>query len=291
MLKGLAIQVMKTDAKYHHVPRWFEYISQLGASLLVDATGRLFRDYDYIQEKRLSAKKSAKNPKIPRKYEDELCYESEDDEVMSPQERADRYEQDLDGQHAKTKGQPLLTLEYLVSNMSIFDVTNLHDSIYALLGIAKDTTPTAVNKRLRVTDHTQAAFEMFTVKKQYPVNYQASYIDICKEFIQFCVRQNVSRDPSRALDVICRPWAIEIEEKDDEPDLPSWLPRLSKASYGIVLGPGIDGVRMGRTNADSLVGLPNVTHRNYNAAETKGLDKKTFRFRKRETKPAGPLNG
>jgi hypothetical protein len=291
MLKDLAIQVMKTDAKYHHVPRWFEYISQLGASLLVDATGRLFRDYDYIQEKSPQAKKSAKKPKISRKPEDELCYESEDDEVMSPQERADRYKQDQDGQHAKTKGQPLLTLEYLVSSMSIFDVTNPHDSVYALLGIAKDTTPTAVNKRLRVTDHTQAALEMFTVKKQYPVDYQASYIDICKEFIQFCVRRNVSRDPSRALDVICRPWAIEIEEKDNEPDLPSWLPRLSKASYGMVLGPGIDGMRMGRKNADSLVGLPNVTHRNYNAAETKGLDKKTFRFRKRETKPARPTNG
>ncbi|KAL9627752.1 MAG: hypothetical protein Q9164_007503, partial [Protoblastenia rupestris] len=282
---------MKTDAKYHHVPLWFEYISQLGASLLVDATGRLFRDYDYIQEKRPQAKKSAKKPKIPRKLEDELCYESEDDEVMSPQERAGRYNQDQEGQRAKTKGQPLLTLEYLVSSMSIFDVTNPHDSVYALLGIAKDTTPTAINKRLRVTDHTQAALEMFTVKKQYPVDYQSSYIDICKEFIQFCVRRNVRRDPSRALDVICRPWASEIEERDNEPVLPSWLPRLSKASYGMVLGPGIDGMRMGRTNADSLVGLPNLTHRNYNAAETKGLDKKTFRFRKRQTKSARHTNG
>lgn len=291
MLKILAIQVMKTDAKYHHVPRWFEYISQLGASLLVGATGRLFRDYDYIQEKRPQAKKSAKKSKIPRKPEDELCYESEDDEVMSPQERASRYNQDQEGYHAKTKGQPLLTLEYLVSSMSIFDVTNPHDSVYALLGIAKDTTPTAINKRLRVTDHTQAALEMFTVKKQYPVDYQASYIDICKEFIQFCVRRNVRRDPSRALDVICRPWASEIEERDNEPVLPSWLPRLSKASYGMVLGPGIDGMRMGRTNADSLVGLPNVTHRNYNAAETKGLDKKTFRFRKRQTESARHTNG
>ncbi|KAL9615691.1 MAG: hypothetical protein Q9160_009332 [Pyrenula sp. 1 TL-2023] len=132
---------------------------------------------------------------------------------------------------------------------------------------------------------------MFTVKKQCLVDYQASYIDICKEFIQFCVRQNISRDPSRALDVICRAWAIEMEEKVNEPDLPSWLPQLSKASYGMVLGPGIDGMRMVRKNADSLVGLPNVTHRNYNAAETKGLDRKTFRFRKRETKPARPTDG
>jgi hypothetical protein len=285
---------MKTDAKYHHVPRWFEYISQLGASILVDATGRLFRDYDYIQPEspqvKKTAKKSDKKSEISRKVEDVLCYESEDDEVMSPQERTNRYNQDQEDQHVNMKGQPLLTLEYLVSSMSIFDVTNPHDSVYAMLAIAKDTTPTAVNKRLRVTDHTQAALEMFTVKKQYPVDYQASYIDICKEYIQFCVRQNICRDPSRALDVICRPWAIEIEEKDNELFLPSWLPRLSKASYGMVLGPGIDGMRMGRKNADSLVGLPNVTYRNYNAAETKGLDKKTFRFRKRETNPTRHTN-
>ena len=276
---------MKQDAKYHHVPRWFEYISQLGASLLVDATGRLFRDYDPIPTEKRPRKINKETPKLLR-AEEQLCYESEDDEVMSPQERADRYNKDQKRQ--KTKGQPLLTLEYLVSSMSIFDITNAHDSVYALLAIAKDTTPTAVNKKLRVTDHTQSVLEMFTARKQYHVDYKADYIDICKEFIQFCVRQNVSRDPSRALDVICRPWAVDITTKDEEQPLPSWLPRLSKASYGMILGPGIDGMRMGRKNADSLVGLPNVTHRNYNAAETRGLDRKTFRFRtwKREIKPA-----
>jgi hypothetical protein len=128
MLKIIAIQVMKTDAKAHHVPRWFEYISQLGASLLVNATGRLFCGYDYIQEKRPLAENSAKKPKIPREPEDELCYESEDDEVMSLQERANLYDQDQEGKHAKTKGQPLLTLKYLVSSMSIFNVTNPHES-------------------------------------------------------------------------------------------------------------------------------------------------------------------
>ena len=38
---------------------------------------------------------------------------------------------------------------------------------------------------------------------------------------------------------------------------------------------------MGRKNADTLVGLPTVTQRNYNAAETKGIDLKTLKFRKR----------
>jgi hypothetical protein len=281
---------MKTDTKYHHVPRWFEYISQLGASLLVDATGKLFRDYDYIRRLQSQPKQPRDQPKTaPGRPPDELADESEDEEVVAPEVRAKRYKQEAKARHkqnqealeAMTKAQPLLTLEYLVSSLSIFDVTNPHDSVYALLGIAKDTTPTAANKELRVTDHTQAVLEIFTAKKQYKVDYKASYIDICKEFIEFCVGRNVSRDPSRALDVICRPFAIDVEQKPHELCLPSWIPRLSKASYGMDRGPGIDGLRMGRKNADSLVGLPNLTHRNYNAAETKSLDRKVFRFRKR----------
>jgi hypothetical protein len=281
---------MKTDTKYHHVPRWFEYISQLGASLLVDATGKLFRDYDYIRRLQSQPKQPREQPKTASgRLPDELADESEDEEVVAPEVRAKCYRQEAEARYkqnqetleAMTKAQPLLTLEYLVSSLSIFDVTNPHDSVYALLGIAKDTTPTAANKELRVTDHTQAVLEIFTAKKQYKVDYKASYIDICKEFIEFCVGRNVSRDPSRALDVICRPFAIDVEQKPHELPLPSWIPRLSKASYGMDRGPGIDGLRMGRKNADSLVGLPNLTHRNYNAAETKSLDRKVFRFRKR----------
>ena len=354
----VTVQVMKTDSKYNHVPRWFEYISQLGASLLVDATGRLFRDNDYIHRPNAVPCSKPKvnlhvdQNRLAKSKQDPLKYDSEDEELddaigsenldlidQGPSApgrasvktnsqsgtaeekttlqlvednveddgqgkrnntkidavdsapgtpRPGHYECTMDTNRTKLHGQPLLTLEYLVSSMSIFDVTKPHDSIYALLGISKDTTPTAANKMLRVTDHTQAALEMFTAKKQYPVDYSASYIDICKEFIQFCVRRNLSRDPSRALDVICRPWAVDVDEKDSDVPLPTWLPRLSKASYGMDRGPGIDGLRMGRKNADSLVGLPNVTHRNYNAAETKGLDRKAFRFRKRVVDPKKP---
>lgn len=285
---------MKTDTKTNHVPRYFEYISQLGASLLVNATGKLFRDYDYIRRLQSEPKQEGDQQKTitktqPDKPPEELAYESEDDEVVTPEVRAKRYKKEAQKRFKQkqetlevmAKAQPLLTLEYLVSSLSIFDVTNPHDSVYALLGISKDTTPTAANKKLLVTDHTQSVLEMFTEKKQYNVDYTADYIDICKEFIEFCVRQNVRRDPSRALDVICRPFAVDVGQKPDGLPFPSWIPRLSKASYGMDRGPGIDGLRMGRKNADSLVGLPNITHRNYNAAETKKLEKKVFRFRKR----------
>ena len=33
-------EVMKKDPRFYHVPGWFEYVSALGASLLVDATGQ-----------------------------------------------------------------------------------------------------------------------------------------------------------------------------------------------------------------------------------------------------------
>lgn len=174
---------MKTDTKTHHVPRYFEYISQLGASLLVDATGKLFRDYDYIRRFQSQSKQPKNKPKTAPerqtdKRPDELAYESEDDEVVTPEVRAKRYKEEAEKHYkqnqetlnAMAKAQPLLTLEYLVSSLSIFDVTNPHDSIYALLGISKDTTPTAANKKLLVTDHTQSVLEMFTEKKQYNVD-------------------------------------------------------------------------------------------------------------------------
>jgi hypothetical protein len=44
--------------------------------------------------------------------------------------------------------QPLLTLEHLVSSLSIFDVTMEHDSVYALLAIAKDAVPSAGDTQL-----------------------------------------------------------------------------------------------------------------------------------------------
>src|ERR1051326_1042004 len=82
-------EVMQKDPQFYHVPRWFDYVSALGASLLVDATGTLFRLTDGTRK-------------------------------------------------------PLLSLEYLVSNLSVFQASEPRDTIYALLAIAKDTTPIPV---------------------------------------------------------------------------------------------------------------------------------------------------
>ncbi|KAL9078909.1 MAG: hypothetical protein Q9157_002165 [Trypethelium eluteriae] len=277
-------EVMKKDPKYYHVPMWFEYVSALGASLLVRATSELFRDYQHSSK----ASEGKKKPAVKKKSSpepDEVDIESEDDEVVSPRERALQYERDSLENGVVPKAQPLLDLEYLVCSLSIFNVLKPHDTIYALLGIAKDTSPTAANQEFRVSDHTERALEMFMEKKRYTVSYEAPYVDVCKEFIQFCIERALHIDPSRALDVICRPWAAELSlsaKSADEMSMPSWIPQLSKASYGMDTKPGVEGMKMGRKNADPLVGLPTLTHRNYKAAETKGLDMKSFRFRKRE---------
>ncbi|KAH8650844.1 heterokaryon incompatibility protein-domain-containing protein, partial [Tricladium varicosporioides] len=297
-------EVIKKDPKFFHVPGWFEYVSALGASLLVEATGRLFRDNKTKRVQKLEAGLK------PRKNSDE-----ELDDIPDIQ---------------RPKGQPLLSLEYLVSNLSSFDTTVEHDNIYALLAISKDTTPKAATKSLHITDHTRAVLEKFTQKKDYRVDYDLPYVDVCKDFIQFCIEQSMRNDPSRALDVICRPWAteqkvlvkrrktraLELEKKKarekralrkahasiptsiddksagdmigeekknfDEMPLPSWIPQLSSAPYAMDYKAGVEGLTIGRMNADPLVGVPSLTQRNYNAAETKQLNMKKFKFRKRE---------
>ncbi|KAF1942837.1 hypothetical protein EJ02DRAFT_157591 [Clathrospora elynae] len=67
----------------------------------------------------------------------------------------------------------------------------------------------------------------------------------------------------------------------EDMSLPSWIPKLSNASYAMAHRPGLNGRKMSRINADPLVGLPSLTHRNYAAAETKGVDVKALKFRKR----------
>ena len=104
----------------------------------------------------------------------------------------------------------MLSLEYLVSSLTIFDTTVPHDTIYALLAIAKDTTPRAIPVGTALTSRgAQEGLEIYTQRKSYNVDYKLPYVDVCKDFILFSIERSLEGNPSRALDVICRPWAIE----------------------------------------------------------------------------------
>ncbi|KAF1980523.1 HET-domain-containing protein [Bimuria novae-zelandiae CBS 107.79] len=347
-------EVMRKNTRDEHVPDLFEHVSALGASLLVDATDRLFRDFK--QEHQVNEENNNEDDD-----EDEA-----DDEVKDGADKdasIGESPNEMSGSTvvAKNKMRPLLSLEYLVSSLTIFDTTMPHDTIYALLAIAKDTTPQAASRQSDVsksTDYVRQGLEVFTQRKRYTVDYDLPYVDVCKEFVQFAIARSTQVDPSRALDVICRPWAtdqkvlnkrkyteeqdqkrldLEIrrrkraldkrlqmqlplatdlrsreraeqlaaerqkqtkrlkEELDDlenkfkrhekkkqeDMDLPSWVPQLSGAPFGMYQQAGIEGVKMSRKNADPLVGLPSTTHKIYAAAENKRVDSKILKFRKR----------
>ncbi|KAF2806931.1 uncharacterized protein BDZ99DRAFT_465683 [Mytilinidion resinicola] len=134
--------------------------------------------------------------------------------------------------------------------------------------------------------------------KPYKVDYSLPFIAICQEFILFSIRQSENR--TQALDIICRPWAPTPTPKkpeikgeghskpddfpskvDDDQTMPSWIPKLSGAAYAMYTHPNGE-LKMGRQNADPLVGLPGLSHRNYSAAGNRGANFDVLRFRKRE---------
>lgn len=339
-------EVMKKDRQYQYIPSYFDYVSALGASLLVDATERLFRDYQEVEIIQPTADPNAQVETYTNSDSDtsiEVSGSESDSSISLNINSAQKL------RHiSKNRIQPLLSLEYLVSSLTIFDTTVPHDTIYALLAIAKDTTPRAVASGSVVTSRgAQEGLEIYTQRKSYNVDYKLPYVDVCKDFLLFSIERSLEGNASRALDVICRPWAIEERklkkiredkklkkdkeerdkrrekdremrrawrqargthsplpraaapssassglfgnasfQEDDNVDLedmalPSWVPQLSGAPHAMAQRPGLNGPKMSRINADPLVGLPSITQRNYSAAETKGVDMKALRFRKR----------
>lgn len=200
--------------------------------------------------------------------------------------------------------QALSTLEYLVSRLSVFEATQPRDTIYALLAISKDTTPQNVEQDPSAPVASQAektakalARKQAFASQPYNVDYKLPVIDVYKEFIEFSIRKS---DKTRALDIICRPWAPNVmkshdkpaflidpsgistehnDEDDEQVPLPSWIPSLSGAAFEMEEHPTA-GLRMERQNADPLVGMPGSDQRNYSAAGTKTVDLEKLRFMK-----------
>ncbi|PMD22513.1 HET-domain-containing protein [Hyaloscypha hepaticicola] len=162
--------------------------------------------------------------------------------------------------------QPVLSLEYLVSSLSVFEATQPRDTIYALLSIAKDAT--------RLDDG--------PTSQVYNVDYTLPVIEVYKEFIKFSFRKS---DKVRALDILCRPWAPSVlvdgnDDDDKEVPLPSWIPNLNGAAFAMkehfIAGQPV--LRMERLNADPLVGMPG-SNRIYTAAGDRLLVLDTLAFK------------
>jgi hypothetical protein len=184
----------------------------------------------------------------------------------------------------------LLSLEQLVSTFTAFNASEPRDTIYAVLAIAKDTMPRTSHSNMRsmVASYKRTIQEKFVeqlsekiVAKSYYVNYDQPVSDVFVDFVDFSISQS---EKTRALDIICRPWAptpgLDEDPRDDDnpwravfddsvskrndqmgqDSLPSWVPSIAGAAYG--LEPTTK--RMVRKNPDTLVGVP--PKRNYAAA-------------------------
>lgn len=245
-------EVMKSNEEHGHVPDFFGYVPALSATHLVEVTNHLFR------------------------------------------RRSDE------------RREPLLSLEYLVSTFTAFDATEPRDTIYALLAIAKDTSPqTNIIQRIdsskskihKATPRTQRYFKwilqrvlnQFTehsLSKPYEVDYRLPISDIYVQFVDFSIKRS---DPTRALDILCRPWAPDPknykepgpshgywraifhenesrrEDGQGQDTIPSWIPSISRVSHWLEEMSG----KMARLNADPFVGYP--PQQNYAAAGNKGV--------------------
>jgi hypothetical protein len=184
----------------------------------------------------------------------------------------------------------LYSLEHLVSTLSPFQAANPRDTIYAVLSLAEDTgaifsaRPSASipvdasntgdgSQQFSDKDKKKLQNVMKVwrrqVEKPYPVDYDKSFFEVCKDFLEFTI------ESSQSLDMICRPWAPAPLNVDEQ--LPSWIPTVLGAPYR----PGANKYH-NRVNADNLVGVPSTGKRNYNAARKYPL-KKTWRIGKSET--------
>jgi hypothetical protein len=73
-------------------------------------------------------------------------------------------------------------------------------------------------------------FGTTTEQVAYPVDYNCTYSDFCKTFIEFCVRMCAKRDAGQALDVLCRPWAKDWQPRDTSVQVTPNSPEEEKSS-------------------------------------------------------------
>jgi hypothetical protein len=135
--------------------------------------------------------------------------------------------------------QRLFSLETLVSLLGDFVAADPRDTVFALLALAKDGP--------ELFQQTPLEDSMGrTGRIPIQVDWAKSTLQVYQEFVVHVIAS------SQSLDIFCRPWASPTLEK-----LPSWI----RATQ---LSPLLNGIP-DRTNADSLVGLPD--RKFYSASE------------------------
>lgn len=140
--------------------------------------------------------------------------------------------------------QRLLNLEALVSNLSDLSSGNPRDRIYSVLTLAKDGPPL-----LDARNPTSGS--------AFQIDYNKSILEVYQSFFIHVVTT------SKTLDIMCRRWASCVSETEE--NLPTWIRPLQSTPQSQVSTKNAERTGYERTDADSLVGIPD--HRCYNAAK------------------------
>lgn len=130
----------------------------------------------------------------------------------------------------------------MVSTFYAFETSDPRDTIYAVLALANDTAPFE-GEFAEIWLNGMNTNPSMALDTRIVPDYSKSLIDVCTDFIDFCL------DKSKSLDIICRPW---ITGTLGHKPLPAWIPCLKDSAFG-ELGMGWSG----RVNGDSFVGTPN----------------------------------
>lgn len=234
-------ELMKSDERFNLIPNWFEHISGLPASLLVNESSRVFRDYKEEEEELSNSHTSLESAQSrhesnldPWMLEDPSDQDDTDEEADvvysvslanhipgTPSGSDDHDSLDDSYYHYPVTDKmrrSLLTLEYLVTSLAIFDCGPPHDSLYALVAISRDAFPSPpipLNKRNKEVLLTEV-MEGFVERKPFPLDYNMSYPDVCRCFVEFCIRRREASDQTTALDILCRPWSKDWTPHDDD---------------------------------------------------------------------------
>ncbi|KAK4554059.1 hypothetical protein LTR86_008900 [Recurvomyces mirabilis] len=215
-----------------------------------------------------------------------------------------------------------ISLEELVAKLAAQETSEPRDIIYALLALAKDTQPSLEsiatqmdgNDGPDLTPAQQKSLQLIArlipnpTRRRYVVEYKQPIVNVYQQFIAFSLSQ---ADPTRALDVILRPFARTFKESqnytfdkdamtqfqqsgnfDGEIRLPSWIPNAKHLPFQPLLrrrrthedtgsGDQIFIHSVERQRGESFVGAPGSRQTSYCAAGTRAYDKNKVRFRKR----------
>ncbi|KAK5651612.1 hypothetical protein OQA88_11885 [Cercophora sp. LCS_1] len=170
------------------------------------------------------------------------------------------------------------TLEELVSFLAAFQASRLHDTIYALLGLASDVKPEALGPPSTTPNPSSGSSERPLLNKApfsfhlsrhmvetFKVDYSLAPLKVFIQFLEHAIKR------SKSLDIVCRPWApesgVDADGKLQKVELPSWIPSLERKPFR----PTRDR-DMVRFNPDPLVGPATSRHRFYQASGSRIME-------------------